>query len=152
MDRDDLVGEICQRLKVERARNLMMTPDHIKELSAQGVTIGAHTVNHYVLSTLESDEAEYEIVQSKSTLEEIIGRNVNVFAYPNGKPGVDFTGVHPGIVAKNGFSLAVTTEWGVAQKDVNLFQIPRFTPWSKNRFRFFAQLFKNYQRSKYTMV
>lgn len=48
------------------------------------VTIGAHTVNHEILSNLTEDQVRYEVSQSKFILEKFLNIKVDSFAYPNG--------------------------------------------------------------------
>ena len=61
------------------------TWEQIRELADGGVTIGAHTVTHPILSRIEeAKDVEQEIVQSKAEIEERLQRPVDFFAYPNG--------------------------------------------------------------------
>lgn len=60
-------------------------------------------------------------------LEEIIKAPVNLFAYPNGKPNKDYQLDHVKMVKEIGFDAAVSTAWGAAQSDDNIYQLPRFT-------------------------
>ena len=53
------------------------------------VTIGSHGVSHRVMTTLTFDEQEFELVQSKDTLQKIIGKDVDVYAYPHGQFSAD---------------------------------------------------------------
>ena len=46
------------------------------------ITIGAHTVSHPHLPTCSDDQLREELVASKRMLEERIGREVGLFAYP----------------------------------------------------------------------
>ncbi len=48
------------------------------------VTIGAHTVNHLKLNQLTADEVHKEIQDSKTRIEDKIGKQVNHFSYPFG--------------------------------------------------------------------
>jgi len=48
------------------------------------VTIGAHTVNHYMLSKISPAEVKKEILISKHRLESNLGKEVHHFAYPYG--------------------------------------------------------------------
>ena len=62
----------------------MLTWEEIVELSRHDMEIGAHTVNHPLL-TFENDiTVDRELRFSKQTLEEKIGVPVRAFAYPNG--------------------------------------------------------------------
>jgi peptidoglycan/xylan/chitin deacetylase (PgdA/CDA1 family) len=74
--------------------------------------IGAHTVNHPIVSRLGIDEAECEIATSKSTLENVLGHPVRAFAYPNGQPG-DFGPEHEAMLEKLGFSIGFAAHGGL---------------------------------------
>lgn len=49
------------------------------------VTIGSHGVSHRVMTTLSTDEQKMELVESKYILQNIIGKKVDVYAYPHGQ-------------------------------------------------------------------
>lgn len=55
------------------------------ELSTAGFEIGAHTVNHPILSGIAIHEAQQEILQSRNQILEHVGRCSPVFCFPNGK-------------------------------------------------------------------
>jgi peptidoglycan/xylan/chitin deacetylase (PgdA/CDA1 family) len=46
--------------------------------------IGSHSVTHADLTSLSEDEAWRELVDSKSVLEEILGRKIDLFSFPHG--------------------------------------------------------------------
>ena len=48
------------------------------------ITIGAHTVSHPFLTKCTQDQLEHELTASKQHLEDLMGRSVDVFAYPAG--------------------------------------------------------------------
>jgi peptidoglycan/xylan/chitin deacetylase (PgdA/CDA1 family) len=56
----------------------------IEELNGAGVTIGAHTQTHQVLTALETEPARREVVGSKTCLERRLNKACACFAYPNG--------------------------------------------------------------------
>jgi peptidoglycan/xylan/chitin deacetylase (PgdA/CDA1 family) len=62
----------------------MMTWGQAIEMSRDGVEIGAHTVNHPLLSYESDTTVESELRLSKQVLEEKLGKKVRAFAYPNG--------------------------------------------------------------------
>jgi peptidoglycan/xylan/chitin deacetylase (PgdA/CDA1 family) len=62
----------------------LMTWDHIREVSHNGITIGSHTHSHNVLTTLSIAEQKKELCLSKSILEREIGSMVNSISYPVG--------------------------------------------------------------------
>ncbi|HEU4940023.1 MAG TPA: polysaccharide deacetylase family protein [Candidatus Eisenbacteria bacterium] len=86
----------------------MMTWDQVRLMAADGITFGAHTVTHPILSRLTLDEAESEIVGSKRRIEEEIRMPVNLFAYPVGRRSDYSPGVLD-LVARAGFDAALTT-------------------------------------------
>lgn len=71
--------------------DLIDTPGYIsieqlKEMAKDPlVTIGSHGVSHRVMTTLSVGEQELELVESKKTLQRIIGKSVDVYAYPHGQ-------------------------------------------------------------------
>ena len=123
---------------------LMMRSGQVRELHRAGMEIGGHTVNHPILTTLSSSEAEIEIAQGREQLQSIIDAPVDVFAFPNGKPGVDYDHTHVALVRQTGFSGAVSTAPGVGQTGDDLFQLPRFTPWGRAIPVWAARLLLNY--------
>ncbi|TVO73582.1 polysaccharide deacetylase family protein [Sedimenticola selenatireducens] len=124
--------------------DLMMTRSQVKALSDAGMEIGGHTVSHPILLTLNPDSATKEIHNGKIQLEEITGNPVRTFAYPNGKPGVDYRMEDVDIVRKLGFECAVSTQWGVSSNTTDLYQLKRFTPWDNAPLRFLMRLMRNY--------
>lgn len=128
--------------------DIMLTSEQVVELSARGVEIGGHTVNHPILTSVEDEVAKNEIITGKRRLEEITGKPVPTFAYPNGQPNKDYAARHAAMVKEAGFELAVSTAHGVGSATSDLFQLPRFTPWGGTLSRKSAQLVGNARRSK----
>ena len=108
-----------------------------------GMQIGAHTVSHPILATLDRATAFHEIAESKRTLEDIVDERVSLFAYPNGKPQTDYNAESVAVVRELGFDAAFSTYWAVATAKTDVFQVPRFTPWDRTKFRFGARLLGN---------
>jgi peptidoglycan/xylan/chitin deacetylase (PgdA/CDA1 family) len=138
-DRIHLVEQMCGPLN-DVTSKLMMRPHQIKLLKEKGMEIGAHTVNHPILSCMPLNQAKEEITASKEELEQLLGTKVNYFAYPNGKLNKDYGLEHVDWVRKCGFKAAVSTTWGTVSNNSDLFQLPRFTPWDKNPYKFMLRL------------
>lgn len=64
----------------------LLTVSELKQLAKAGMSIGAHTVSHPVLSLCSEEEARCEIRESKVDIERALGRPVWAFAYPFGNP------------------------------------------------------------------
>lgn len=138
------VNAIAQRAEVQPPDDLMMSSEQVRALRRAGMQVGAHTVNHPILATLDAQQAADEIGRSRDTLQRLLGEKVGLFAYPNGKPGTDYLpDVHPAIVRELGFDGAVSTRWAAARRSEDRFQIPRFTPWDHERRRFGLRLARN---------
>jgi peptidoglycan/xylan/chitin deacetylase (PgdA/CDA1 family) len=109
--------------------DIMLTSGQVRELADRGVEIGGHTVTHPILTSVEDDRVLEEMEAGKRQLEAITGKSVRTFAYPNGKPERDYAARHVSMARKVGFELAVSTASGVATRDSDIFQLPRFIPW-----------------------
>ncbi|MGH8550448.1 MAG: polysaccharide deacetylase family protein [Methylococcales bacterium] len=125
--------------------DLMMTTAQVKRLVDVGMEIGGHTVSHPILAALDGEEARREILDGKNALEELSGETVSLFAYPNGKPGRDYTDFHKRLLPDLGFEAAVSTHWGVSTAASDIWQLPRFTPWDRNPAKFMLRMIRNYQ-------
>ena len=123
--------------------DLMMRSSQVKSMRHAGMQIGAHTVSHPILAGLGDEQARGEIQRSKIFLEQLLGERVGLFAYPNGKPGEDYTPDTVRLVRSLDFDAAVTTQWGATGSRDDLFQVRRFTPWDRSRLRFGTRLLDN---------
>jgi len=103
-----------------------MTIDQLIEVEKSGlVTIGAHTINHPILSNESDEAAEYEIASSISELQSILGHPVNYFAYPNGLPDLDFGRREIEILRKSQIKLAFAGEFRSFNHKSDHFSMPR---------------------------
>jgi peptidoglycan/xylan/chitin deacetylase (PgdA/CDA1 family) len=62
-----------------------MSWEMIKELSRGGVAIGSHGMAHADLTTVSDVELDRELTVSKSKLEDRLGQQVTLFAFPYGR-------------------------------------------------------------------
>jgi peptidoglycan/xylan/chitin deacetylase (PgdA/CDA1 family) len=98
--------------------------DEVRRLADEGlVEFGAHTVNHEILTRLSLPAAAEEIEASKRRIEEVLGREVRHFAYPNGTRA-DYNDEIKSIAARL-FASAVTTEDGINDPRPDLFELRR---------------------------
>ena len=142
-----LAGQIADCANVQTPTDLMMTSQQVCEMRQAGMQIGAHTRTHPILATLNADAAQAEIAESRRCLEQLLGERVGLFAYPNGKPGTDYSPESVQIVRDLGFDAAVSTTWGASRTGTDPFQIPRFTPWDRSKLRFGARFASNLWRT-----
>ncbi|MGB1141154.1 MAG: polysaccharide deacetylase family protein [Halioglobus sp.] len=141
-EREALVDALYRENSAEEAAPRMMSHQELIQLSRSGVTLGAHTVDHPILKALAPAEQRRQIESSKHALENLTGKAVTSFAYPNGKPGKDYDEVAMQMAQEAGFTEAVSTNWGISTPTTNRFQLNRFTPWDKNPLRFHLRLLR----------
>jgi peptidoglycan/xylan/chitin deacetylase (PgdA/CDA1 family) len=63
--------------------------DDLRELQRHGVAVQSHGASHRCFSNLRIGELEEELRRSKAVLENGLGRDVDVLAYPYGDGGAD---------------------------------------------------------------
>lgn len=90
------------------------------------VTVGAHTETHPVLARASHDIQRAEIGRSRLILEAWLGRPVAAFAYPNGRPGVDFTAATAAAVQACGIEDAFAVDSAFADPSAARYAHPRF--------------------------
>lgn len=61
-----------------------MNWSHLKELQANGMTIGSHSCSHNDLSRMSLSDVENEMSVSKKILEDKLGQKINSFSFPYG--------------------------------------------------------------------
>jgi len=94
------------------------------QLASAGMTIGAHTLSHPMLSQSPPDLASAEIAESRSRLEAALGKPVWAFAYPFG----DAESVTPQVLdmaMQAGYEAAFLNIGGGLGADIPRFAIPR---------------------------
>jgi peptidoglycan/xylan/chitin deacetylase (PgdA/CDA1 family) len=107
---NELADALEERLGLRGGRvlegHLCMTWEMLRELHAHGVTVGAHTTDHSVLTHEPLEHAARDLARCKEELESGLGSRVRHFAYCNGwySPGLAQA------LMKLGFRSAVTTE------------------------------------------
>jgi peptidoglycan/xylan/chitin deacetylase (PgdA/CDA1 family) len=89
----------------------LMTWEQIIEVSQNGIAIGSHTHTHRVLATLDEDQQQWELRESKAALERRLGLPVRTLAYPAGRNG-NFTGASERIAEECGYEGAFSFHSG----------------------------------------
>ena len=111
MEKQKFMDQLLQILGVdvpdEAFKNLMMSWSDAKELSENGIELGAHTASHPILTRISLGDAIGELSKSKERVETELGKPVISFAYPNGQSS-DFNNEVVDKVQKVGFEIAFT--------------------------------------------
>jgi peptidoglycan/xylan/chitin deacetylase (PgdA/CDA1 family) len=98
----------------------LMNWQQIRELAAQGVHFGAHSVTHRDLTSLSVGDAEQEMIESKREVERKISQTVEFFCYPYGRWDPALRNL-----ASRHFSGACSTAAGAVEPDADPFALPR---------------------------
>jgi peptidoglycan/xylan/chitin deacetylase (PgdA/CDA1 family) len=121
----------------------MMTTAQLKTLHAADMEIGGHTHRHPILAKLDNVAARAEIEAGRAWLQDTLGDRVRLFAYPNGKPRVDYRPEQADLVRDLGFEGTVSTQYGISTTKTDSFQLPRFTPWTSRVSGFALRMLNN---------
>jgi peptidoglycan/xylan/chitin deacetylase (PgdA/CDA1 family) len=116
-----------------------MNADQIKEMAIAGWEVGSHSISHSDLTSLEPYRQRYEVVESRTLLEEALGVPVLTIAYPFGVSDssvIDYAHFAGYI---GGMSLGFTYDQGVSnlytlqRRDIkgtyDVKQFAAFLPW-----------------------
>jgi peptidoglycan/xylan/chitin deacetylase (PgdA/CDA1 family) len=136
---DTVLSEIEAQLGVrsaDRETHRWMNVEELRALAAtSGMEIGAHTLTHPFLPSLEAGEQWAEIDGSRSSLERLLETHASLFSYPYG--GHDaLDAVTTGLVGRAGYTIACTATRGIARPDCDPLRIPRNVvgDWDAERF------------------
>jgi len=120
----------------DRQTHRWMTAEELRALStSDGLEIGAHTLTHPFLPTLDPAEQWQEIDGSRASLQQLLGVQPRLFSYPYGGPDA-FGPATAALVRDAGYTMACTATGGLARAGCDLVQIPRNVvgDWSAERF------------------
>ena len=113
--------------------DIMMTWNELREMSAEGMTIGAHTVSHPNIPNTPPEEALEEIVGSRDQIAGMLGTTVAHFSYPNGRGAAHLTEAVRGIVRQAGFLSAVTSVPGCVRTGADPWALRRVGVYNRHR-------------------
>jgi peptidoglycan/xylan/chitin deacetylase (PgdA/CDA1 family) len=103
-----------------------MNLEQVIEVKNSGlITIGAHTMNHPVLANESDDDSKTEILQSIVNLQKLLGHEVKYFAYPNGKPVLDFGRREMEYLEDAGIKIAVSMQIKHLSHKDHMLALPR---------------------------
>jgi peptidoglycan/xylan/chitin deacetylase (PgdA/CDA1 family) len=91
-----------------------------------GVEIGSHTTTHPILAHASLVVQREQLLHSKAQLEAWIAKPVTAFAYPNGRPGQDYTTETVNLARECGFTIAFSTRVGFAGVRESRWEFSRF--------------------------
>jgi peptidoglycan/xylan/chitin deacetylase (PgdA/CDA1 family) len=124
--KDETIERIAWALGVEipetpPAEFAAVTWQEARQMDANGVEIGSHTLTHPILTRIDDVRLQRELNESGAELRARLGRSVEHFCYPNG----DYDERVRGEVAKAGYRSAVTTVAGMVDGGDDLLSLRR---------------------------
>lgn len=105
----------------------MMTWDMVRDMAQDGMSFGAHTCAHPILTRVPRDVAKKEIVCSKRRLETVLKKPIELFCYPNGMDS-DFDDEIVTRLKRDGFAAACSMIPGTNKRPSDLFALRRVGP------------------------
>lgn len=138
-------GFIDRRISFDRlfsgvVKSGALSWEQVNEISQSGIEIGSHAVTHVNLTGISEDEAGKEIADSKSMIENVIGKSVKYFAYPYGSRAA-FNERIKKIVKDRGYERAYTNIAGFNSGNTDLYELRRIRIYNTdNMFRFKMKL------------
>lgn len=102
-------------------RFTLMNQEELLEMQNYGIEFGGHTSTHPRLAELSTEQVKSEIINSKSNIEKIIGKELLSFAYPYGSLNEEVKR----IPQEAGYKFAVATDSGSIVFSDDLFEIRR---------------------------
>lgn len=98
-----------------------LSRDQLKELGGQGFEIGSHSMTHARLTELDEPGLKHEIVESKSYLEQILGKPVDHFSCPGGR----YNAVVASVARAAGYRSVATSRVHTNSSTTNAFALGR---------------------------
>lgn len=89
--------------------------DQLREMRSTGMSIQSHTRSHPFLSELDADDLRHELKGSKAELDDQLGQDTIMLAFPGGDP--------PNrrlrhLVREAGYTVVATSRWGINRDDL----------------------------------
>jgi len=115
--------------------------DQCREMLDHQVIFGSHTKAHPLLSSLNENEIEFELTESKRIIEEELGTDCLHFAIPRGRTDRDFDpDITRKLAIKSGYQTIVTTIRGTNQKGDDPYLLKRehlIAGWGNYQMKYF---------------
>src|SRR5215831_4014290 len=97
-----------------------LSHDHMRQMTSCGLEIGAHGVDHEIMSEIPEDVTMQVVTTSKQVLEQALGAEVPMFCYPRGR----FASYTIPCLQKAGYRGARTTRMLSTSRQFDKFMMP----------------------------
>lgn len=99
-----------------------LSKEQIRMLHLRGMSIGSHSMSHPYLDDISEEDVIRELESSKRDLEDIIGREIEIFSAPGGR----FTRRVLDLASRCGYKYFCTSTPSACNIQMNSYEIPRF--------------------------
>ncbi len=132
--RDRLLRDAVRTNPAVEQRRCFLNADEIREMAVVGIDFGSHTVNHPILPLESPATVECELAESKAKLNLLLGKPIDMLAYPNGQHSAEIRDCARSL----GYRIGCTTQgrWLSAREDA--LRLPRLE-FSSNDVEFASQ-------------
>lgn len=105
--------------------DIMLTWEQVRQMLADGMVIGAHTLSHLNLPNADPADALQEIAGSRKVLEERLGIPIRHFSVPNSGPYAYYNAAVKQMVQRSGFVSSVVSAPGFAEAASDMLELRR---------------------------
>ncbi|HEY5310798.1 MAG TPA: polysaccharide deacetylase family protein [Casimicrobiaceae bacterium] len=105
----------------DRTTYPLLNADEVLDLQRRGVGLHSHTCSHPSLPALDDNALRHELVESRTALQRLLGRQVDYLAYPFGHLDERVAAA----ARSAGYRAAFSTQPGFNRRDVDRFRIRR---------------------------
>jgi peptidoglycan/xylan/chitin deacetylase (PgdA/CDA1 family) len=102
-----------------------LTWEEVSEIREAGMDIGSHTLTHPNLAELDDDVTLLELRDSKRSLEDHLGEEIDSVAYPYGIPGPHVTARSVAIARRCGYRTGMSILYRAVHRQDDPLNIPR---------------------------
>ena len=125
------LGELAAGRLADGDPHAPLTVDELRSLAQHPLfELGGHTSTHPILAQAGVDVQRREIEGNRQELESMAGVKARAFAYPNGRPRIDYSEESIRLVRETGYEVAFSTRPG--------FSSPSESQWERSRFLMLA--------------
>ena len=116
------LSEPNARAKME---DIMLNWEQVRQMLADGMVIGAHTLSHLNLPNADPEDALHEISDSRKVLEERLGKPIRHFSVPNSGPYAYYNAAVKQMVRASGYASSVVSAAGFADENSDRLELHR---------------------------
>jgi peptidoglycan/xylan/chitin deacetylase (PgdA/CDA1 family) len=114
----------------------MMTWNQLEAMTAAGISIQSHLMNHVAMAELTRQESFEELQESRKTLSEQLGTTVSVLSLPNGSYHKDYQAC----AREAGYSAGFSSRLGFAHAGSDTFLVERIPILQSTSLQRFARM------------